>query len=103
MILQVMRDSWSVHNDKLQLMESLRDDLIDVCAADAQVALDSVVSSFTNRLMSLRLKCDKMIERMTSSSMILTDNELEDHMNTEDIQTMDSLYLYVCHVFNFQV
>ena len=90
-----MRESWSVHNNKLQLMESLRDELLNVCTVDGQVALDSAVSMFTNRLELLEVKCHKMIERMTSSSMMTSDSEFDDHMNTDDNHTLDSLNLLV--------
>jgi hypothetical protein len=73
-----MRESWSVHNDKLQLMESLRLELQDVCTVNGQVALESSVNQFDNRLQSLRSKCDQMIERMTNSSMIMSTHEPED-------------------------
>jgi hypothetical protein len=73
-----MRDSWSVHNDKLQLMESLRRELVDVCTESGQMALESAVSHFDSRLQSLRCKCDQMIERMTNSSMIVSANERDD-------------------------
>lgn len=74
----MMRDSWSTHSDKLQLMESLRSELVDVCTTNGLLALESSANVFSNRLETLQQKCHDMIERMTNSRMIETDTEFDD-------------------------
>ena len=49
-------------------------DLKDVCTARGHRELDVAINQFSNRLSSLRLKCDQMIERMMNSSMDAEDN-----------------------------
>jgi len=89
--LRLMREGWSSHMSKLQLMESLCCELSDVCSEQVFTSLQETVNSVTSDLCALSARCDDIIAHLEAGTLLsdgaVTDFEFdivsEDEMEDE--------------------
>ena len=65
-----MREGWSSHMSKLQLMESLCSELSDVCSEQVLTSMEDTVSSVTSDLRALSTRCDDIIAHLEAGTLL---------------------------------
>jgi hypothetical protein len=100
--LKVLREGWSVHSTKLQLMQSLADDLHDVCTQCAHSLLSATVGAIAGDLRALHVKCDEIVAHLDESRHhqkicnedeevdITADDDFEPLSDDTDMDLLDS-------------